>query len=40
LDRVLRRIFGPQRVREMWRKVHRSFIEYISPNIIRVIKIY
>jgi hypothetical protein len=41
-NRVLRRIFGPQRdeVTEKWRKLHNEELNdlYSSPNIIRVIK--
>ena len=41
-NRVLRRIFGPQRekVTEVWRKLHKKKLNdlYSSPNIIRAIK--
>jgi hypothetical protein len=41
-NRVLRRIFGPQRdeVTEGWRRLHNEELQnlYSSPNIIRVIK--
>jgi hypothetical protein len=42
-NRVLRKIFGPKReeVAEGWRKLHDEEFHrtYISPNIIRVIKL-
>jgi hypothetical protein len=40
-NRVLRRIFGPQREEEeLWRKLHNDELHslYSSPNIVRVIK--
>jgi hypothetical protein len=41
-NRVLRRIFGPQRddVTDVWRKLHTEKLAdpYSSPNIFRVIK--
>jgi hypothetical protein len=41
-NRVLRRIFGPERdeVTEGWRKLHNEELHnlYASPNIIRIIK--
>jgi hypothetical protein len=41
-DRVLRRIFGPNRdeMTEEWRKLHNEELHklYCSPNIIRMIK--
>jgi len=41
-NRVLRRIFGPKRVKVMgeWRKLHNEELIdlYPSPNIIRVIR--
>jgi hypothetical protein len=41
-NRVLRRIFGPERdeVTEKWRKLHNEEPNdlYSSPNIVRVIK--
>jgi len=42
-NRVLRRIFGPQRekVTEVWRKLYKKQLNYLysSPNIIRAIKL-
>jgi hypothetical protein len=42
-NRVLRRIFGPQRdeVTGEWRKLHNEKLNdpYCSPNIVRVIKL-
>jgi hypothetical protein len=41
-NRVLRRIFGPERdeVKGEWRKLHNEKLNdlYSSPNIVRVIK--
>jgi hypothetical protein len=40
-NRVLRKIFGPQREEDVsWRKLHKDEIHdlYFSPNIVRVIK--
>jgi hypothetical protein len=41
-NRVLRRMFGPQRdeVRREWRKLHNEDLHdlYSSPNVVRVIK--
>jgi hypothetical protein len=41
-NRVLRRIFGPQRdeVMRVWRKLHNEELHnlYSSPSIIRIIK--
>jgi hypothetical protein len=39
-NRVLRRIFGPKREVEKWRKLHKEDLNglYSSPNIARVIK--
>ena len=41
-NRVLRRIFGPERdeVRGEWRKLHNEELNdlYCSPNVVRVIK--